>query len=272
MVGTVPRAVVVGIGPETSIAVVDAAAREAVLRGVPLQMLAMHTTSGPWRRESLTGVMRRTCTAWPGLMVFAYNVTGDPGGVLIGASRRAELVVVGREQVGTCAARGAARALCPNPVVPPVVDQASGPVLLGLAAEPNEEAAIEFAFTAAQLRRVPLVAAHVWAGLPGDALGTIDPFAYDLPQAYAAADRLVAERIAGWAEKFPDVEVDRMPLYDPNPATTMRDASTMASLVVVGARRAGVHSTQLLGPVSRMLLAQASCPVAVVRLVRPEYP
>lgn len=269
MVRTAPRKVVAGIGPDTSTAVMDFAAEEAALRGVPLRMLAMHPLSGPGPRDSLTAVLRRVCTAWPGVTVTARNVTGEPGPLLIAASRQAGLLVVGRDRAGSCAAQVAAHALCPTVVVPHRVTRAGGPVLVGLAAEPDEEPLIEFAFEAADLRRVPLVAAHVWAGLPGGGLGGIDPFAYNLQQAYAAADRLVAERIAGWAEKFPDVEVDRMPLYDPNPASTMRDASTVAGLVVVGARRAGAHSGQLLGPVTRTLLAAAGCPVAVLRLTRP---
>jgi nucleotide-binding universal stress UspA family protein len=118
---------------------------------------------------------------------------------------------------------------------------------------------------------VPLVVTHVWAGLPGDALGAVDPFSYDLRQAYAAADRMIAESVAGWAEKFPDVEVDRMPLHDPNAARTLLDASAMAGLVVVGARRRDRHSGQSLGPVPRTLLAEAACPVVVVRLTRSAY-
>lgn len=265
------RRVVVGVGPDTPLAVVDAAAAEAALRGLPLRMYSIHPGGGPGPRDSLTALLRRACTLWPGLTVTARNITGDPGPLLIEASRTAKLVVVGQDRVGTCAAQVAAHSYCPTLVVPPGTAHAGGPVLLGLAAERDEEPAIEFAFEAAEVRRVPLVAAHVWAGLPGDALGGIDPFAYDLGEAYAAADRIVAERVAGWAGKFPDVEVDRMPLYDPNPASTMRDASTMAGLIVVGARRADARSGQLLGPVTRALLAGSACPVAVVRLTHPAY-
>lgn len=263
------RAVVAGVGPETATAVLDAAAAEASRRGLPLRLLAMHpSATGP--RQTLTAVLRRICTVWPGLPVTARNVTGDPVALLTEASRAAACVVVGQDRIGACAAQVAAHAWCPTLVVPTGPSRFGGPVLLGLSLEPGEEAILEFAFEAAELRRVPLVAAHVWTGVPKDALGAVDPFAYDLCQAYAAVDRMVAESVAGWAEKFPDVEVDRVPLRDPNPARTLVDASAMVGLVVVGARRS-VHSGQLLGPVPRALISAARCPVAVVRLTHPAW-
>ena len=272
MIELVPRPVVVGVGPETSMATVDVAAAEARSRHLPLRLLATHPAAGSGPHETLTAVLRRVCAVWPGLPVTARNVTGEAGTLLVAASRTAAVVVVGQDRVGACAAQVAAHALCPTMVVPVGVPRTDGPVLLGLSVEPGEEPAIEFAFDAAARRGVPLVVAHVWAGLPGDALGAVDPFAFDLRQAYAAADRMIAESVAGWGEKFPDVEVDRMPLHDPDPARTLLDASAMAGLVVVGARRLDRHSGQSLGRVPRTLLGAAGCPVTVVRLTRPAYP
>ena len=107
-------------------------------------------------------------------------------------------------------------------------------MLLGVGIVPDDEPAIGFAFETASLWRVPLLAVHVWSGIPSAAVGKVSPFAYDLHLCQAAADAMLADQLAGWAEKFPDVRVDRMPLYDVNPAQTLLDASAMAGLVVVG--------------------------------------
>ena len=263
--------VVVGVGPDTSPAVVDVAAAEASLRGLPLHLLSVHPSAGAGPHDAFTASLHRVAAQWsPRLAVTARDVSGDPGTELVAASRAAALVVVGQGGDGALAMQVAAHALCPTMVVPAGPPASGGPVLLGLALQANEEAAIGYAFEAADLRRVPLTVAHVWAGLPGDALGAVNPFSYDVREAYAAADRMVAEGIAGWAGKYPDVTVERMPLYDPNPARTLLDLSTTAGLVVVGARRGDRHSEQL-GGISRRLIAGASCPVVVVRLARAAY-
>jgi nucleotide-binding universal stress UspA family protein len=183
-------------------------------------------------------------------------------------SRHASLVVVGRppgedpgryEQV-------AAHAFCPTVAVPAGrTDEPAGRVLVGVAVTPYDEPAIAFAFEEAALWGVPLVAVHVWWGIPRTAIDSLDPFHYDLAEAHATADRLVAEELAGWVDKYPAVPVLRTPLYDVNPAQTLLAATEHADLIVLGANQHGAHTPHLLGPVTRALLARAACPVAVVR-------
>lgn len=270
------RNVVVGAGGRGGwLAAVDLAAAEAARRRLPLSLLAAHpdpTSGGP--QITLSAVLHRVCTVWPGLVVTGRNVTGDLGEALVEASRSAVLAVVagrGPDDRSPAApapawARLAAHSHCPTLVVPPDPPEfPAGPVLLGVGMSADDEPAIGFAFEEADLRQVPLLAAHVWSGIPASALGAVSPFAYDLAEARSAADRALAETLAGWADKFPDVRVDRMPLYDVNPARTLRDASGLAGLVVVGARRHGRRSSQLLGTVTRTLIAHAPCPVAVIR-------
>lgn len=266
------RQVVVGVnGSDGSLAAVDLAAAEARLHGARLLLLSANPRrQGP--RTTLTAILRRTCTIWPGMTITARNVTGDPAGTLLAASRTAAMVVVGRRghdsgwRSDSVSAQVAAHSLCPTLVVPADSDISPGrPVLVGLGLTADDEPAIAFGFEEASRRRTGLLAVHVWSGVPGTAMGQVDPFAYDLAQAQAAADRLVAEALAGWSDKYPDVTVERMPLYDPNRARTLLDASNLASLVVVGARRHGRRSSQLLGTVTRALVEHAPCPVAVIR-------
>jgi len=286
------RKVVVGAGGGSNwLAAVDLAAAEAAWRGLPLSLLAAHPDqahpdqahpdragadrAGAGPHVTLSTVLRRVCSTWPGLAVTGRNVTGDLGEALVEASRAAVLVVAGRGPADRPPAvpgpapawlRVAAHSHCPTLVVPPDPPEfPAGPVLLGVGMSGDDDPVIGFAFEEADLRQVPLLAAHVWSGIPASALGRVSPFAYDLAEARAAADRALAETLAGWADKYPDVRVDRMPLYDVDPARTLRDASGLAGLVVVGARRHGRRSSQLLGTVARTLIAHAPCPVAVIR-------
>lgn len=283
MPSTYERKVVVGVdGSDDSLAAVDLAAAEAVRRKLPLLLVSASPTAGRIEPQlTLTGFLRRVTTTWPGLPATARNLTGDPATALVAASRTAALVLVGRSGNGRGAGPGstclsvAAHSLCPTLVVPTTVSPVSGlpgqpapaqiPVLLGLSITPDDEPAIEFAFEEASLRQTPLLAAHVWSGIPATAVGAVNPFAYDLAKAQATAERLIAENLAGWSEKYPDVQVDRMPLYDVNPARTLLEASALAGMVVVGARRGQGRSSQLLGTVARTLIQRARCPVAVLR-------
>lgn len=271
MIVTIPRKVVVGVGPENSLAAVDTGAAEAQLRRLPLELLSAYPvdehTGGP--HTALTALLHRACATWPGLQVTARNLTGDPAEALIDTSRGAALMVVGRDPIphpASVGAQVAAHAFCPTVIAPPELGAAGrGPVLVGIGMSPEDEPVTEFAFEEAAMRGVPLQAVHVWSGMPAAALGRVSPFAYDLKNAQNAADRVLAEALAGWAEKYPDVTVERMPLYDASIAKTLLDASSEAGLVVVGARRYAGRSSQLLGTVTRTLMRRAHCPVAVVR-------
>lgn len=266
------RMIVVGIDGDDSLAAVDVAATEAERRGLPLRLLSAHPTQGSaGPHPTLAAILQRVCATWPGLAVATRNVAAEPSAALIAASRAAALVVVGRghddgPRPDSAGALVAAHALCPTLVVPSETPVPSGaPVLLGLGMSPEDEPAIAFAFEEAAVRRVPLLAMYVWSGVPATAVGAVSPFAYDPDQARSTADRMMAEALAGWADKYPDVTVDRVPVYGVNPAQALLDASATAGLIVMGARRHGLRSIQLLGTVTSTLIREARCPVAVVR-------
>jgi nucleotide-binding universal stress UspA family protein len=75
---------------------------------------------------------------------------------------------------------------------------------------------------------------------------------------------VLAERLAGWCEKYPDVPVRRLVVRD-RPARALVGESGRAQLVVVGSRGRGGLRGMVLGSVSQALLHHAHCPVAVVR-------
>ena len=75
---------------------------------------------------------------------------------------------------------------------------------------------------------------------------------------------LTSETVAGWGEKYPDVDLE-MVTFRSHPVNALVDASTTADLLVLGGRRRGRVGGALLGSVGHGVLHDAHCPVAVVR-------
>jgi nucleotide-binding universal stress UspA family protein len=238
-------------------AALDAAAADAYARGVGLRLYA---------EVNPGDAVRRVCYGWPGLRVTARVVRRDVLETVVEESRWASLAVVTRDGQGRYEGV-AAHALCPTLVVPPLpASPPTGPVVLGVSLSGNGEPAIGFAFEEAMLRQVPLVAVHIWSGVPRADLNPVDPYVYDLRAASDTADRLLAEALAGWADKYPDVQVERAVRHDVDIAGALSNATSRAGLAVLGANRHAPVSYYLLGTLTRWMLSRTACPVAVVRL------
>ncbi len=131
------------------------------------------------------------------------------------------------------------------------------PVVVGIDGSPLSEAAIALAFEAASVRRVPLVAVHTW----------FEPMMAELvdwESAALEAQEALAERLAGWGAKYPDVHVQRV-VTRTSAAQALLDHAARAQLVVVGSRGHGEITGLLLDSVSNALVHAAGCPVAIVR-------
>ncbi|SDE59318.1 universal stress protein [Pseudonocardia oroxyli] len=208
----------------------------------------------------------------PGLEMHSELRSGFAIPVLLAESDRAGLVVVGSRGLGgftgllvgsvaiALAARGA------SPVVVVRGDAEEGPddvrpVVVGVDGSPVSEEALALAFEEAALHRAPLLALHTWQDDVVE-LG-IAPLV-DWNGVEAEEHALLAERLAGWAEKYPDVEVRRRVVRD-RPAAELVDLSRSARLVVVGSRGRGGVRGLVLGSVSHALVHHAQCPVLVAR-------
>jgi nucleotide-binding universal stress UspA family protein len=286
------RTVVAGVdGSECGLQAVRWAAVEAARRQRPLRLVAAHTwvTGGilgdPGVGPDPEAVLRQVSLGQlalaaaaaervaPGLDVERVEVTGLAVPVLQAESTTAELVVVGDRGVGgftglllgSVAVELSAHASCPVVVVrgPEPEHSATGPapVVVGVDGSPTSEAAVAFAFEEASLRQAPLVAVHVWQDLLVEP--TLAPLV-DWDALESDERAVLAERLAGWAGKYPDVRVSRRVVRD-RPAAALVDESGGAQLVVVGSRGRGGFRGLLLGSVSQALLHHARCPVAVVR-------
>ncbi|MGD9530359.1 universal stress protein [Pseudonocardia sp.] len=287
------RPVVVGVdGSESGLRAVRWAAREArrwraplrlvhVVVGLDERWLADPAVGAGFRdavtdaaRERLDRARAAAVQAEPDVEVADHLAAGDPARVLLEEAKAARLVALGDRGLGgfaglllgSVASDVSARATCPVVVVrvpagdvPPAGDDA--PVVLGVDGTPLSEAAIAFAYEAASIRGVPLAAVHTWWDMLVDPAAA--PF-LDLSAAETREQELLAQRLAGWSEKYPDVVVRRVVLAD-QPARALVERSTDAQLVVVGSHGRGALRGLLLGSVSRSLLQHADCPVAVVR-------
>jgi nucleotide-binding universal stress UspA family protein len=293
----VGRSVVAGVdGSRRGLKAVRWAATEADRRGLPLRLVTAHS----WmigglnpglaldpdvvlRDVSLDNLRAAAAAAArvaPQLEVEQVEVTGSPAAVLQAESAGAELVVLGNRGlggftgllIGSVSVELAAHATCPVVVVRgPEPDYASplcDPVVVGVDGSPMSEAAVAFAFEAASFRRVPLVAVHVWQDSVLDP--TMAPL-LDWDAVESDEREVLAERLAGWATKYPDVPVRQLVVRD-RPAHMLVEQSGRAQLVVVGSRGRGGFSGLLLGSVSQALLHHADCPVAVVRPVGADGP
>ena len=133
------------------------------------------------------------------------------------------------------------------------------PVLVGVDGSPASELATSIAFDEASWRGVDLVALHAWSDTEVSSIPSLETSARE-----PAAEEILAERLAGWQERYPDVTVHRRLVWE-DPARHLLDESESAQLVVVGSHGRGGFAGMLLGSVSTAVAHAARTPVIVAR-------
>jgi len=276
------RPVVIGLDEANdSLEAVRLAAIEARLRSLPLDVVSVFpsvppdlSAADPWppRGAARRRIMRATTVIErmpAGIEYDGRLEAGSLADILVDRARHADCVFIGptarHTAAGpTAAERVAAHSVAPVCVIPMHTALPGGPIVVGVAGVGSVEPLLRAAFPEAAWRGVALHAVYVWTAVPNTALGTLDPFNYHPAAAAAEADRVLAEALAGWQEKFPDVEVHRRALHGPDAERGLAAFTADASMVVVAPTTAPGRSAQLLGPVTRGLLHDARCPVLVV--------
>jgi len=289
----VAGAIVAGVdGSAGSGSAVRWAAAEAVRHHVPLHVVhgfspfdGLYGPGAPMVREvyadllvaaedMLAEAVRAARHAGGGSLRVTSDIVDDlPAPMLVDASATARMVVLGASGAGgfpgmltgSTAVRVAAHAHCPVVVVRGRDGSArvpeEGPVVAGVDGSPTSERALAVAVDEASRRRATLVAVHVWSD---DAYAGALPPALDWDEIAADEERLLAQRLAGWQEKYPDVRVERVVVRD-RPRDRLLTWSGRAALVVVGSRGRGGFRGLLLGSTSQALIHHSHCPVVVVR-------
>jgi nucleotide-binding universal stress UspA family protein len=188
---------------------------------------------------------------------------------LIDASKEARMVVVGSRGVGAfdrmvmgSVSSGLVRhAHGPVTVVHTRNGElpVDGPVVVGIDGSPASEAATALAFEEADRRNVGLVAVHAWRDT-----GALLALGIDWPAYEQIGAEVLAERLAGWQERYPGVSVRRR-LESGTPAWWLFKESKHAQLMVVGSHGRGGFAGMLLGSVSSAVAQSVRIPVTVVR-------
>lgn len=196
---------------------------------------------------------------------------GGPVPTLVDLSKDAQLVVVGcrgrtgkhRRLLGSVSTGLIHHAHCPVAVihdeVPPSLQSAKLPVLVGIDGSRASELATAVAFDEASRRRVDLVALHVWSDADMSNI-----FSMEWSALQSAAKKTVAESLADWQERYPEVTVNLLVEFE-HPARHLLDHAERAQLVVVGSHGRGGFAGMLLGSVSTAVAQGARVPVIVAR-------
>jgi len=201
-------------------------------------------------------------------------VAGPPARTLTGLAADGHLLVLGRRGmgafrrllIGSTSEAVASAATTPVVVVPDEWKPAdhAGPVLVAVDDSVHHPAALEFAVTAATLRKLPLRLVQVW-DLPDiyswDALDVTS-----ISAEWAANAQRHVESVADqWRAKHPQLIIEtEVRRGHPVDGVIAAAVDTDAQLLVVGGRKHHRVTSMVLGSVARGVLHHATCPVAVV--------
>jgi nucleotide-binding universal stress UspA family protein len=279
------RAVVVGAdASESAVRAVRFAADEARRRSLPLRIVHALTwfdgMTYPYPELDVPGQLAGGAESvlqalsdlvsdtLPADRVSTAAVDGHPVDVLVAASEGASLLVVGGRGVGglaglllgSTAHAVVAHATCPVVVVPDdtaVQARDRQSVVVGVRGRGDDEV-LGFAFAEAAARGTDLVAVHAWQDVVLATSFLSTSLLVDWAGVGDDEGRVLAEALAGWAEKEPDVVVREVVIREKS-ARALVEASLTAQLLVVGRSR---H--RAVGSTTHAALHRAACPVAVV--------
>lgn len=275
-------------GSAASDAAVAWATREAIMRKLPITLLhavspvvvgwpvgQLYAEMPEWQQDDAQHVIDQARKALNGALAGSPSpevsievVYSGVVAALAEASKEAWMIVAGSEGLGAMGrlllgsvTTGLLHyAHCPVAVIHESASgDANAPVLLGIDGSPASEGAIALAFDEAARRGVGLRALHVWSDV-----GVFPVLGMDWRDREREGQEILAERLAGWQERYPEVHVERL-LFCDKPSRWLLEESEHAQLVVVGSRGRGGFPGMLLGSVSSAVAQSAKVPVIVVR-------
>jgi len=262
-------------GSSASVRAVQWAAREAVLRGTALQLLAVPSLPprmavNPGGLQSVTGTVETALSqalaaaaqeaerAAPGLAVETHLRAGSPAQELVEAGKDALMLVVGSRGaggfgalvLGSVSRYVATHASCPVVVVRERATTGPREVVVGVHDPDQITPALDFAFQEAALRKARLLAVHAWSGA-------------GLAEVESETQSELDGLLAPWRDKHPEVEALVKVVHE-HPGRVLTEASAQADLVVLGRHPTGGPHARGIRSVTHSVLAHAHGPVASV--------
>ncbi|MFL6053288.1 MAG: universal stress protein [Actinoallomurus sp.] len=281
--------IVVGVdGSPPALEAVEWAAAEADRGRIPLRIV--HVATGGERGHILayTGRGPPAPSETPGMRVLDAAETrartfasvqierrlavGPLPDTLLEEAADAVMLVLGKRGTGTLARlllgsvshRAAEHAPCPVVLVP--VDNDPRPrrpeIVVGVDGSQDSIDAVAFALEEASRRSVGLRALHAWSR--PDRPAQQRPACDNPLRIEEEGARILAESLAGWTAKYPDVPVIEQ-VIEGSPAAVLVEASRTVELLVVGGRGRRGFAGLRLGSVSHSVLHHTKGPAAVVR-------
>jgi nucleotide-binding universal stress UspA family protein len=254
------------------------AARTAVLRGEtvtaaivmdPVDMPHAHPWPEPWWRE-IEDRARLSLQGGGATDVDVERKAGPTTATLVETARFASMLVLGSRGHGRVAEilmnsvsqPAARRAHCPVVVVRPSENAGAQRIVVGVDGSEASLRALDFACGLAALTHDKVAVVRAWRShaMPIDKHG-------DVPASMSATlmreEKLVEEAVATAQERHPGVAIEP-DFIATQPSHALVDASSQASLVVVGTQGLNALGEAVLGSVSQHVLRHAHCPVAVI--------
>ncbi|UPG69578.1 universal stress protein [Gordonia hongkongensis] len=285
------NAILVGVdGSDAATGAVRWAARAAAAEGLDLKVVGAYDAStsdyapGLIIPQDVVDAIRQDASdavhaaadaakeAAPGVTVATSIVDGDAARVLLELGKDAAMIVVGTRRLGSVkglflgsVSTSVAAHAHGRVTVVAAEGNPDGPVVVGVDGSPVSDAAVAEAFRQASLRNVPLRAVHTWTPLDADALHGYGIGADEVARMTQDAVEVLAERLAGYAQDYPDVTIERSVLPEEPAKALLDEAGADASLLVVGSRGRGGFRGLLLGSTSQKVMHHADCPVMIVR-------
>ncbi len=280
------RAILVAVdGSAPATAAVEWAAREAVLRNVPLTLAHVVTPSAmmmwpevsvppdyaEWQRILEAARVVAHGGGREDLRLYTEMPIGSPVTMLVDLSDDAQMIVVGshgrgalgRMVLGSVSSSLIRQAHCPVAVIRDenllVDNPAQAPVVVGIDGSAASDAATELAFDEASRRGVDLIAVHAVSDTD-----LIESSRVDWSVLERRGNKVLDERLAEWQERYPDVRVRREVPWS-HPAKALVKEAEGAQLVVVGSRGRGGFTGMVLGSVAWAVVQSAPTPVIVAR-------
>ncbi len=228
-------------------------------------------------RRALEAASLAAITA-PGVDVQPLAEVGEPAALLVGASRRADLVVLGAGSGAGDRARRPGRVLeavatnghCPVIMIAQPHAHHPGPdrhLVVGVDGSRQGQHALDFAAASAAAACAPLLVVCVWSPTVVARAASSHPRTHGRLTDAQAAQEVAHAAVARVADRLPQVDASCVVVPGYPPAVLARHARG-AGLLVVGRRGSGGASL-VFGSVSKALMRAVPCPLAVVGTPTP---